>query len=172
MRTYTTQPRRTELRVESLEGRTLLSTSSLMHHAVQHVTAAAIMGQTTAEFSGTLTGDYSNVHAPGFANIVSFATSGTLSGIGSTHLKGTLFARGRSPVGRLIGEFRMRNSGGAMILNVFRTTMRGIYTYEVARAKGSDTPYLGSSGGLEITRTPTVSAPFVVFGQATMMFTP
>jgi hypothetical protein len=171
MRTYTTKTRRTEPRVESLEGKTLLSTGSLMHRAVHRVTGAPIVVQATAGFSGTLTGDYSNAHAPGFANIVSFATSGTLSGIGLTRLKGTLFASGRPQVGRLIGEFRMGNRGGAMTVNVFRSTMRGIYTYEVVRARGSDTTYIGSSGRLEITRTPTFDVPFVVFGQATMTFT-
>jgi hypothetical protein len=49
--------------------------------------------------------------------------------------------------------------------------MHTVPFYEVARAKGSDTAFLGSSGGLEITLTSTFSAPFFVYCQATMTFT-
>jgi hypothetical protein len=80
MRTHTKNRRRAQLCVESLEGKMLLSAGSVMHQVAHH--AAPIVAQ--AAFSGTLTGRYSDVHAPFFADIQSYTASGTLSGIGST----------------------------------------------------------------------------------------
>ena len=142
-----------------------------MHQVAPHVTAAPIVAQVTA-FSGTLTGCYSNVNAPGFSHILSYATSGTLSGLGSTRLRGTLFARGAARPGRLVGQFLLRNDGGRMIVNVFRSAVPRTFTYTVARARGSDAPFKGGSGELVITQAPTLSVPFFVSGQATMTFTP
>jgi hypothetical protein len=170
MRTYAKNRRRTPLRVESLEGKTLLSTGSVMHQVAPHVTAAPIVAQATA-FSGTLTGSYSNVNVPGFSHILSYATSGTLSGVGSTRLHGTLIVRGGARPGRLVGQLQLRNTGGSMIVNVFQSAMPGNYTYKVARARGSDAAFNAGSGELMITQASTISAPFYVSGQATMTFT-
>jgi hypothetical protein len=119
-----------------------------------------------------LTGFYSNVHVPFFANILSYVTSGTLSGVGSTHLRGTLFVRPGAPVGRLDGQLVMRNNGGSMVVNVFQSAMPGTYTYKVALASGSDTAFKGGSGTLVITQVPTFSSHYYAFGQSTMTFTP
>jgi hypothetical protein len=168
---YAKNRRRTQPRVEALEGKNLLSSGSVMHHVAPHVTAAPIVAQATA-FSGSLTGSYSNVNAPGFAHILSYATSGTLSGVGSTRLGGTLFLRGGTRPGRLVGQLLMRNNGGSMIVNIVESGMPGNYSYTVARARGSDTAFKGGSGELMITQTPTFRVPFFVSGPATMTFTP
>jgi hypothetical protein len=172
MPTYTKNYRRTQLRVESLEGKTLLSTGSMMHGVAPHMTTAPIVAQAPAPFSGTLTGVYSNVHAPGFANVLSYRTSGNLSGTGFTRLRGSLFARRHLPTGNLIGQFQMRNTGGAMILNVFRIGTPGTYSYTVVRARGPDTVFLNESGTVMITQHQTLRVPFFTSGQATMTFTP
>src|SRR5689334_16576782 len=114
MRTDARNPRRTPLRGETLEGKTLLSTGSAMRHVAPHATAAPIVAQTTA-FSGTLPGSYSNVNVPGFSHVLSYAASGTLSGVGATRLRGTLFVSGHPRPSRLVGQFRLRNNGGSMI---------------------------------------------------------
>jgi hypothetical protein len=171
MRTYAKNRRSTPLRVESLEGKTLLSTGSAMQHVAPHVTAAPIVAQASA-FSGTLTGSYSNINVPGFSHILNYATSGTLSGVGSTRLRGTLFSRGGHRPGRLAGQFLMRNNGGSMVVNAFKSAMPGDYTYKVVRARGSDTAFRGGSGELTITQTSTISVPYYVSGQTTMTFTP
>jgi hypothetical protein len=171
MQTYTKNRRRTQLRVESLEGKTLLSTGAVMHELAHHVKAVPIVADATAAFSGTLTGHYSNVHVPFFANIQSYAASGTLSGVGSTRLLGTLFVRPGAPAGRLLGQLVMRNNGGSMIVNVFASAAPGTYTYKVPRASGNDTPFKGGSGTLMITQSPTLSAPYYSQGQSTMTFT-
>ena len=171
MRTHTRNRRGTPLRVESLEGKTLLSTGSAMQHVAPHMTAAPIVAQATA-FSGTLTGSYSNINVPGFSHLLNYATSGTLSGVGSTHLRGTLSVRGGTRPGRLLGPLQLRNNGGSMIVNVFQSAMPGNYTYTVARARGSDTAFNGGSGTLMITQASTFSAPDYVSGHATMTFTP
>jgi hypothetical protein len=162
---------RTQLRVESLEGKTLLSTGTVMHQVARHVTIAPIVTQAPAPFSGLLTGVYSNVHAPGFANILSYRTSGTLTGTGFTRLRGSLFARRHLPTGNLIGQLQMRNTGGAMILNVFRIGTPGTYSYTVVRARGADTVFLNENGTVMITQHRTLRVPFVTSGQATMTFT-
>jgi hypothetical protein len=171
MRTHAKNRRCTPLRVESLEGKTLLSTGSAMQHVAPHVTAAPIVAQAPA-FSGTLTGPYSNVNVPGFSHMLNYATSGTLSDVGSTRLRGSLVVRGGVRPGRLVGQLLLRNNGGSMIVNVFQSAMPGNYTYKVARAGGSDTAFKGGSGALMITQAPTFSAPYYVSGQATMTFTP
>jgi hypothetical protein len=171
MRTSTRNRRRTQLRVESLEGKTLLSTGGVMDLVAPRARAAPIVAQATA-FGGTLTGTYSNVHVPGFANVLSYKTSGTLSGIGSTRLRGTFFRGLHAPIGRLIGQFALHNNGGSMILNVFRLATPGTYSYKVARARGSDAAFRGERGTLMIAQTPTLRVPFFTSGQATMTFTP
>ncbi len=143
-----------------------------MHQVAPHVAAATVVAQVPAAFSGTLTGSYSNIHIPGFAHILSYNTSGTLSGTGSTHLRGTLIPHGSARVGRLLGVFSMHNSGGSMFLNVYQTATAGDYTYTVARARGTDSGYKGGTGDLTITQMPTFSVPYYVSGQATMTFTP
>jgi hypothetical protein len=153
MRVRAENRRRTQLEVESLEGKTLLSTGSVMHHVAANMMTAPMVAQDAA-FSGTLSGSYGNVNAPGFGHTLSYATSGTLSGPGATRLRGTLILRGRARPGRLVGALLMRNSGGRMIVDVFRSTTVGDYTYRVARARGSDTVFLGGSGNLMITQTP------------------
>jgi hypothetical protein len=171
MRTYTGNRRRPQLRVESLEGKTLLSTASVMQQLAPQVRAAPIVAQVSAAFSGELAGSYSSVRVPGFANTLSYAASGTLSGIGSTRLRGTLFGGLRAHTGRLIGQLVMRNNGGSMILNVFRLGTPRTYSYKVARARGTDTAFIGERGTLMIAQTPTVSVPFFISGQATITFT-
>jgi len=171
MRTYTKNQRRTELRVESLEGKTLLSAASAMHQVAPHVTAAQIVGQATAAFSGTLTGPYSNVHVPYAGYILSYTTSGTLSGAGSTSLHGTLLVRPGSRAHRLAGQLVIRNDDGSILVSVFQSAAPGTYAYKVARARRSDTAFNGGSGELVITQAPTFSAPYYLSGQATMTFT-
>jgi hypothetical protein len=170
MRTYTKNRRRLQVQVESLEGKCLLSTGSLLDQVAPHVRAAPIVGQQSAVFSGTLTGSYSNVHAPGIPNIVSYVTSGTLIGLGPTRLRGTLSGRLRY-TGQFADQLIMRNSGGSMIVNVFRSATPGTYSYEVVRARGSDTVFVGTRGTLMITQDRTFSVPFFSSGNATMTFT-
>jgi hypothetical protein len=171
MRTYAKNRRRTPLRVEALEGKSLLSAGSAMRHVAGPVMAAPIVDQAAA-FSGTLAGTYSNVNIPGFSHMLNYATSGTLSGVGSTRLRGTLFPRGGIRAGRLAGEFRLRNSGGTMVVNVYQSATPGDYTYSVVRARGSDAAFNGGSGTLVIRQTSSLSVPFYVSGQATMTFAP
>jgi hypothetical protein len=171
MRTSHKRRRRTELRIESLEGKTLLSTGSVMHQAARQVTAATIVAQ-AAEFSGTLTGSYSNVHIPFAGYLLSYSTSGILSGVGSTRLHGSLFARPGARAGRLAGQLVMRNSGGSMTVNVSQSAASGTDSYKVVRAKGSDAAFKGGSGELMISQVRSFSAPYYVSGQATMIFTP
>jgi hypothetical protein len=172
MRTYTKNRRRTQLRVESLEGKTLLSPGAVMHELAHHVKAVPVVADATAAFSGTLTGPYSDVHVPFFANIQSYADSGTLSGTGSTRLVGTLFGRPDAPAGRSDGQLVMRNDGGSMIVRVFTSATAGTFTYKVAHAGGSDTAFKGGTGTLIITQSQTFSAPYYSQGQSTMTFTP
>lgn len=171
MRMYAKNRRRTPLRVESLEGKTLLSTGLAMQRVAPHVSAAPIVAQVSA-FSGTLTGSYSNINIPGFSHILSYSTSGTLIGIGSTRLRGTLSARGGLRPGRLAGQLILRNAGGSMTVNVYQTATTGTDTYTVARARGSDAALRGESGDLTISQSASVSVPFYVYGRATMTFSP
>jgi hypothetical protein len=172
VRTHVKNRRRTQLRVEALEGKTLLSTGSVVHQVARRVTAAPIVAKASAAFSGTLTGSYSNIDAPGFAHILSYATSGTLTGVGSTHLRGSWFARPGAQAHRLAGRFVLRNNGGSMIVNVLQSATPRNHTYRVVRARGSDAPFKGGTGELMITQSATLSVPFYTNGQATMTFTP
>jgi hypothetical protein len=169
MRTYTKNRRRTELRLESLEGKTLLSAGPAMRHVAPEARPAQI-AQPPAPFSGTLMGPYSNLHIPYAGYLLNYATSGTLTGVGPAHLRGSLFLRRLTPrPGRLIGRLVMHNGGGSMTLRVFQTSS-STNTYTVGHASGSDTAYQGASGTLMITLNPTYRAPYYVSGQATMTF--
>ena len=170
MRSSTTNRRRTEPRVESLEGKALLSTGSALRHVAPHVTAAPIVARAATGFSGTLTGSYSNVNVPGFSHIQSYTASGTLSGLGTTRLRGTLSVPGGLRPGRPLGQLVLRNTAGRMIANVIQSTIPGSYAYQVARARGSDAAFRGESGTLTITRTPSLNVPFYSSGDATMTF--
>jgi hypothetical protein len=170
MRAYKNR-RRAEPRIESLEGKTLLSTAPVLHRAALNLAVAPIVAQ-AAQFGGTLTGFYSNAHIPFAGYLLSYSTSGTLSGVGSTRLHGSLFARPGARVGRLAGQFVLRESGGSMIVNVFQSATPGSDRYKVVRASGTDTAYKGGTGGLTISQSPTFSAPYYISGQATMTFTP
>lgn len=170
MRSPTRNRRRTGLRVESLEGKALLSGGPALRHVAPHITAAPIVAQAATGFTGTLTGSYSNVNVPGFSHVLSYAASGTLTGVGSTHLRGTLLVPGGVRPGRLVGQFVLRNSGGRMIANVVESALPGSYTYQVARARGGDAAYQGESGTLTITRSQSFNVPFYTSGQATMTF--
>ncbi len=171
MRANIKNSRRAEPRIESLEGKTLLSTGSVMYRVARPVTAATIVAQ-AAQFSGTLTGYYCNVHIPFAGYLLSYATSGTLSGVGATRLHGSLFARPDARAGRLAGQFVMRNSGGSMVVNVFPSATSGTNSYKVVRATGSDTAFKGGTGQLVTSQSPTFSVPYYTSGQAMMTFTP
>ena len=172
MQTYTNKRRRTQPRVESLEGKSLLSTGAVMHELAHHVKAAPIVADAAATFSGTLTGHYSDVHVPYFANIQSYFASGTLTGTGSTRVAGTLFVRPSAPAGRLLGRLVMHNAGGSMTVKVSVSASAGTYTYTVAHARGNDLQYGGGSGTLVITLSPTLNVPYYSQGQSAMTFTP
>jgi hypothetical protein len=112
------------------------------------------------------------VHIPFAGYLLNYATSGTLSGVGSAHLHGSIFARPSTRTARAAGKFFMSNSSGSMTVNVFRSAMPGTYTYKVVRAFGSDSAYKGGSGTLTISQVPTRSFPYFVSGDATMIFNP
>jgi hypothetical protein len=171
MQTYIKNRRRLDLRLEALEGKTLLSTGALSHHAAPHAMTASVAAQ-AAEFSGTLTGFYSNVHIPFAGYLLNYATSGELTGVGSTHLNGSIFVRPGARAGYAAGRFVTRNDRGLMIVNVFKTRTSGTYNYKVVRATGSDSAYRGGTGVVTTTQSPTHSFPYYVSGQATMTFTP
>jgi hypothetical protein len=171
MQTYIKNRRRLEPRLETLEGKTLLSAGALSHQAAHHVITGLVVAQ-AAPFSGTLTGSYSNVHIPFAGYLLNYATSGSLTGVGSTHLHGSIFARPGARSGHAAGQFVMRNGGGLMIANVFKTPTTGTYSYKVIRATGSDSAYRGGTGTVAISQNPTRSFPYFVSGQATMTFTP
>jgi hypothetical protein len=167
MQAYCKNHRRTRLRVESLEGKTLLSTDAIMQHVAHHVSPAPMVVESTPAFSGTLTGSYSTVHGiPFVSNVQSYATSGILSGVGSTSLRGTLIGR----PGRLAGADVLRNDGGRMTLDVFRTGTPGTFRYRVVRARGSDAGFKRDTGTLKITLNRTLSVPYYTYGQATTTF--
>ena len=136
--------------LESLEGKTLLSAGSAMQHVAPRLAAAPIVGQAVS-FRGTLAGSDSDVSVPGISHVVSFNTTGTLIGPGSTHLRGTLFARGNPRPGRLLGQLLLRNSGGSMTVNVYRSATAGTFTDTVVRA-GEPTPSI--KGRLATWRSP------------------
>ena len=108
-----------------------------------------MVGQSVS-FSGTLAGSDSDLRVPGIPHVVSFNTSGTLIGPGSTHLRGTLSSRGNPRPGQLLGQFLLRNSGGSMTVNVYRSATPGTYTDKVVHARGADAIYRGATGDLQI----------------------
>jgi hypothetical protein len=170
MRTYIKNHRRTQLRVESLEGKTLLSSGAVMQQVAHHVTAAPITSQAVSVFTGTLAGRYTSVHAPRFALIQSYSTYGTLSPVGSTHLYGTLFVRPSGPAGRHDGQLVMVNHGGSMVIDVYQRSTPGSYSYRVAHAYGRDSAFHGATGFLTITLAPSFTVPYYTAGHATMTF--
>src|SRR5262249_39052499 len=109
MRTHAKCRRPISPQLESLEGKTLLSAGSAMQHVAPRLAAAPIVGQ-AVPFRGTLTGPDSDVRAPGISHVVSFNTTGTLVGLGATHLRGTLFAWENRRPGQLLGQLLLRNS--------------------------------------------------------------
>ena len=157
--------------LESLEGKNLLSAGSAMQHVAPHLAAAPIVGQAVS-FGGTLAGSDSDRSFPGIPHVVSFKTTGTLIGPGSTHLHGTLFARGNPRPGRLLGQLLLRNSGGSMTVNVYRSATAGTYTDTVVRARGADTIYQGATGNLKIAMSWAFNDPYYLYQQAWMKFIP
>jgi hypothetical protein len=157
--------------LESLEGKTLLSAGWAMQHVAPRLAAAPMVGQAVS-FSGTLAGSDSDRSFPGIPHFVNFKTTGTLIGPGSTHLRGTLFARGNPQPGRLLGQLLLRNSGGSMTLNVYRSATAGTYTDTVVRARGADTIYQGASGNLKIAMSWAYNDPYYLYQQAWMKFIP
>ena len=157
--------------LESLEGKTLLSAGSAMQHVVPHLAATPIVDQ-AASFRGTLVGSDSDVRVAAIPHVVSFSTRGTLIGPGSTHLRGTLFARGNPRPGRLLGQLLLRNSGGSMTVNVYRSATAGTYTDTVVRARGADKIYQGATGNLEIAMSWAYNDPYYFYQQAWMKFIP
>ncbi len=103
---------------------------------------------------------------PFVSNVQSYATSGTLSGVGSTSLRGTLTGRR----GRLAGAVTLRNDGARMSLNLFRSGTPGTFTYKVVRATGIDTRFKRDTGTLTITLSQTVSVPYYTYAHATTTF--
>ena len=157
--------------LESLEGKTLLSAGSAMQHVAPRLAAAPIVGQAVS-FRGTLAGSDSDVSVSGISHAVSFNTIGTLIGPGSTHLRGTLFARGNPQPGQLLGQLLLRNSGGSMTVNVYRSATAGTFNDTVVRAWGVDTIYQGATGDLKITLSWDFGNPYYFHGLATMKFNP
>ena len=157
--------------LESLEGKTLLSAGSAMQHVAPRLAAAPIVGQAVS-FRGTLAGPDSDVSVSGISHVVTFNTTGTLIGPGSTHLRGTLFARGNHRPGLLLGQLLLRNSGGSMTVNVYRSATAGTFTDTVVRARGADTIYQGATGNLKIALSWTYNDPYYFHGQAAMKFIP
>ena len=157
--------------LESLEGKTLLSAGSAMQHVAPRLAAAPIIGQAVS-FRGTLAGSDSDVSVPGISHVVSFNTTGTLIGPGSTHLRGTLFARGNPRPGQLLGQLLLRNSGGSMTVNVYQSATAGTFTDTVVRARGADTIYKGATGNLNIAMAWTFNDPYYLHQQAWMKFIP
>jgi hypothetical protein len=155
--------------LESLEGKTLLSAGSAMQHVAPRLATAPIVGQ-TASFRGTLVGsDTPNVSG---ISIVSFNTTGNLIGPGVTHLFGTLYALGKPQPGQLLGQLLLRNRGGSMKLNVYRSGTTGTFTDTVVSARGADTIYRGATGNLQIAMALNESLPYYTYQQAWMKFIP
>jgi hypothetical protein len=171
MRSSRKHPRRTQLTVESLEGKALPSTGSLLHQIAQEVSAAPIVSQATVGFSGTLAGRYGDTRVPFVGSIQTYAASGTLNGPGSTHLYGTLIIRPGAALGRFDGQLVMVNHGGSMVLNVYQSATAGTFSYKVVVGVGSDSAFKGGIGTLTVTQTPTFRVPYYVHGQSTMTFT-
>jgi hypothetical protein len=172
MRPHNKNRHRSAPQVEALEGKTLLSAALMGQHAAPHAMSAAAVTRVAAPISATLSGVYSNVHIPFAGYLLSYSTSGTLTGIGSAHLHSSIFARPSARAGRAIGQFIVRNAGGSMTMNVSTSATTGTYSYKVIRATGVDASYKGETGVVTITQNPTHSFPYYVSGLATMTFTP
>jgi hypothetical protein len=157
--------------LESLEGKTLLSAGSAMQHVAPRLAAAPNVGE-AVPFGGTLAGSDSDVSVPGISHVVSFKTTGSLAGPGSTHLRGTLFGRGNPRPGRLLGQLLLRNSGGSMTVNVYRSATAGTYTDTVVHAQGADTIYRGATGDLQIAMAWSYNDPYYLRQLAWMKFIP
>jgi hypothetical protein len=155
--------------LESLERKTLLSAGSAMQHVASHLADAPIVGQAVS-FRGTLAGSDSDVRAPGISHVVSFNTTGTLIGPGSTHLRGTLYAQGNP--GQLLGQLLLLNRGGSMTVNVYRSATAGTFTDTVVRARGADAIYQGATGNLKIAMSWAFNDPYYLHQQAWMKFIP
>ena len=170
MRSSTRNHRRAQLRVESLEGKTLLSAGSVMPGVAPHVTAAPIVARATAAFSGTLTGSYGNVNVPGFSHILNYTTSGTLSGVGSTRLRGTCCTGGRSagPFDWPTPPAQQRGQDDCQRLQVNHAGELHLRSGPHQRQRHW---FQRRERRLMITQAPTFSVPFYVSGQATMTFT-
>jgi len=142
-----------------------------MHHVAPRLAAAPIVDQAVS-FGGTLAGSDSDRGFPGIPHVVSFNTSGTLIGPSSTRLRGTLSSRGNPRPGQFLGQLLLRNSGGSMTVNVYRSATPGTYTDTVVRARGADTIYQGATGNLKITLSWAFNNPYYFHGQAAMKFIP
>jgi hypothetical protein len=154
--------------LESLEGKTLLSAGSAIHVAPR-LAAVPMVGQ-AASFRGTLVGSES-ASISGIS-IVGFNTTGTLKGPGLTHLRGTLYTLGNPQPGQLLGQLVLRNKGGSMKVNVYRSATAGTFTDTVVRARGADTIYRGATGNLKIGMALANNDPYYTFEQAWMKFIP
>jgi hypothetical protein len=105
-------------------------------------------------------------------SIVSFNTTGTLKGPGLTHLRGTLYALGNPQPGQLLGQLSLRNRGGSMKVNVYRSATAGTFTDTVVRARGADMIYRGATGSLNIGMALINNDPYYTYQQAWMKFIP
>ena len=157
--------------LESLEGKTLLSAGSAMQHVAPRLAAAPIVRQAVS-FRGTLAGSDSDRSFPGIPHFVSFNTTGTLIGPGLTRLRGTLSSRGNPQPGQFLGQLLLRNSGGSMTVNVYRSATAGTYTDTVVHAQGADTIYRGATGDLQIAMAWAYNDPYYLYQQAWMKFIP
>ena len=157
--------------LESLEGKTLLSAGLAMQHVAPRLAAAPMVGQAVS-FGGTLAGSDSDRSFPGIPHAVSFKTTGTLIGPGSTQLRGTLFGRGNPQPGQSLGGLLLRNRGGSMTVNVYQTATAGTYTDTVVRARGADSIYQGATGNLKIAMSWAYNDPYYLYQQAWMKFIP
>ena len=157
--------------LESLEGKTLLSAGSAMQHVAPRLAAAPIVGQAVS-FRGTLAGSDSDRSFPGIPHVVSFNTTGTLIGPGSTRLRGTLSSRGNPRPDQFLGQLLLRNSGGSMTVNVYRSATPGTYTDTVVHAQGADTIYRGATGDLQIAMAWSYNDPYYLRQLAWTKFIP
>ena len=170
MRTHAKCRRPMSPQLESLEGKTLLSAGSAMLHVAPRLAAAPIVGQAVS-FRGTLAGSDSDVRVAGISHVVSFNTTGTLIGPGSTQLRGTLFARGNPRPGRLLGQLLLRTAAARWRSTSISRPQRGLSPTPWS-ARGADTIYKGVTGNLEIAMAWTFNDPYYLHQQAWMKFIP
>lgn len=167
MRTNISNHRGARLGVESLEGKTLLSTGSVAGGLGNRVPADA-----AALLSGSVAGFYGSTDIRGGGHVEYYTTSGTLSGIGSANLFDTLYIPLRTETLRRVGGFFIVNADGAMRTRVFASGSAGTYDYKVIGAHGSDAPYRLQTGTLTISQSPNFTKAFYVSGRATITFNP